>query len=132
MVITLHHLSFPKAINADHTPQPISLRYGVILPSHQHAGLPRGLAPFKFHVKNSACTFYFPLKSHVCCPSHHSFSVRATRISRATACRVLGAHRAISNEKAPCNAFLGTAKTEDRNTFEKLQAVYLQRYILHR
>lgn len=117
VLITLHHLSFPKAINAVHTPQPISLRYVVILPSYQHVGLPRCLAPFRFHEKNSACIFYFSLKSHVSCPSHHTFPDRATHISRATACRVLGGHRASSNEKTPCNAFPGNAKTKRRNTF---------------
>ena len=135
MLITLHHPSFPKAITAVHTPQQISLRHVATLPSYQQIGLPRGLTPFRFHGKkknNSAYIFYFLRKFHVSCQSHRSFPFRATRISWATTCRVLGAHRAISNGKTPCNAFLRTANTDDRTTFGQLQAVYLKRHILHR
>ena len=40
----------------------MSLRYDVILPSYQHVGLPRGLAPFRFNEENFACISTTPVR----------------------------------------------------------------------
>jgi hypothetical protein len=82
VLITQHHLSFPKAITAVHTPQPISLRYVVTLPSYQHVGLPRGLAPFRFHEKKTLHVFSTSSLSPKC-PAHLIIHLRSAQpISR--------------------------------------------------
>ena len=65
-------------------------------------------------------------------PPHLIIHIRTAQPVSRGHCRVFGAHRAIPNEKTPCNAFPGNAMTERRNTFDELQAVYLKRHILHR
>jgi hypothetical protein len=124
VLITLHYLSFHYCGSHTTTNFFEICCDNALISTRRSSTWPRSLQVSRGG-GDSAYIFYFLLKSHVSCPSHHSFPVRATRISRATACRVPGAHRAISNGKAPYNAFLRTANTEDRTTFEKLQAVYL-------